>query len=154
MKKALVSYFTSGGLTEKMADYIAEGIRFSGQTAVVKPIEDITTTTQLEGYDGYILGSPTYSTDLSNPMRTFLLAAEKSGLEGKLGGAFGPYKHDISYRHDSYAPTLIFDYLQNILKLKPFELGPFILKEELVETSEGMRTCQDYGRVFGEKLNL
>jgi hypothetical protein len=37
--------------------------------------------------------------------------------------------------------------------MKPFELGPFTLKEDLVETSEGMRTCQDYGRVFGEKLD-
>jgi len=37
--------------------------------------------------------------------------------------------------------------------MMPFELGPFIMKEELVETSEGMKNCQTYGRVFGEKLN-
>jgi hypothetical protein len=37
--------------------------------------------------------------------------------------------------------------------MKPFELGPFILKEDVVETGEGMKTCQDYGRVFGEKLD-
>jgi hypothetical protein len=36
--------------------------------------------------------------------------------------------------------------------MKPFELGSFNLKEEVVETSEGMKTCQDYGRVFGEEL--
>jgi hypothetical protein len=43
--------------------------------------------------------------------------------------------------------------LQHVCKMKPFELGPFTLNEELVETSEGMKTCQDYGRVFGEKLD-
>lgn len=152
MKKVLVAYFTTSGTTGKMAEYIAEGIRFSGQTAVVKKIEDIDTITQIGDYDGYIFGSPTYSLDVPNPINTFLIRAEKAGLEGKVGAAFGPYTHDISYRHDTHAPALIFDHLQNILKMKPFELGPFVLKEDLVETSEGMKTCQDYGRVFGEKL--
>jgi hypothetical protein len=36
--------------------------------------------------------------------------------------------------------------------MEPFELGPFNLKEEFVETSEGMKACHDYGRIFGEKL--
>lgn len=153
MKKVLVAYFSSSGITEKMANYIAEGIRFNGQTADVKKIEDIDTVTQLKEYDGYIFGSPTYSIDLPHPMKTFLLMAAKADLKGKLGGAFGPYTHDISYRHDTHAPALIFDHVQNILMMRPFELGPFILKEDIVGTSEGMKTCQDYGRVFGEKLN-
>jgi len=37
--------------------------------------------------------------------------------------------------------------------MKPFELGAFTMKEDLIGTSEGMKTCQDYGRVFGEKLD-
>ncbi len=153
MKKVLVAYLTTSGTTGQMAEYIAEGIRFSGQTAIVKKIEDIATTIQIEGYDGYIFGSPTYSLDMPNSMTAFLTLARKVNLEGKLGGAFGPYAHDIAYRHDTYAPTLIFDHLQNSLNMKPFDLGPFILREDLMKTSEGMKTCQDYGRVFGEKLN-
>ena len=43
---------------------------------------------------------------------------------------------------------------QRTRKMKLFELGAFTLKEELVGTSEGMKTCQDYGRVFGENLNV
>lgn len=77
---------------------------------------------------------------------------EKAGIEGKLGGAFGSYTHDVSYKHDAHAPAIIFDSLQRVCKMEPFELGPFNLKEEVVETSEGMKACQDYGRVFGEKL--
>jgi len=33
------------------------------------------------------------------------------------------------------------------------DLGSFNLKEELVDTREGMKSCQDYGRALGEKLS-
>jgi hypothetical protein len=72
--------------------------------------------------------------------------------ESKLGSAFGSYAHDVSYKHEAYAPAIIFDTLQNLHEMQPFELGPFNLNEAIVETVEGMRTCQDYGRVFGERL--
>ena len=42
--------------------------------------------------------------------------------------------------------------MQYVFKMNMFELGSFNLKEAVVETVEGMRACQDYGRVFGEKL--
>ena len=151
MKRVLIAYFSATSTTEKMAGYIAEGVRFSGHEAVTRRIGDIKAT-EIAGYDGYIFGSPTYSLDLPQPVKTFLFMAEKAGLEGKMGGAFGSYTHDVSYKHDNHAPAIIFDSLQRILKMKPFELGPFILKEDLLETSEGMKTCQDYGKVFGEKL--
>jgi flavodoxin len=152
MKRVLIAYFSAAGTTEKMAGYIAEGVRFSGNEAVIKKIKDIKTASELGGYDGYIFGSPTYSLDLPAPVKAFLKTAEKAGLEGKLGGAFGSYAHDVGYKHDEYAPALILDTLQKACKMKPFELGPFALKEEVMETGEGMKTCQDYGRVFGEKL--
>lgn len=154
MGKVLIAYFSLSGNTEKMAEYIAEGVRFSGHEAVVKKIGDIKDAAELAGYDGYIFGSPTYSLDVPKPVKTFLLMAEKTGLEGKMGGVFGSYTHDVSYKHDTHAPAIIFDILQNEHKMKPFELGPFTLKEELVETSEGMKTCQDYGRAFGEKSGV
>jgi flavodoxin len=153
MKKVLIAYFSATGTTEKMAGYIAEGVRFSGQEAVIKRIEDIKAIAEIAGYDGYIFGSPTYSLDVPKPMKTFLLMAEKAGLEGKMGGAFGSYTHDVAYKHDTYAPAIIFDTMQRVGKMKPFELGSFTLKEDVVETGEGMKTCQDYGRGFGDKLD-
>jgi len=152
MKRVLIAYLSHTGRTEMMAQYIAEGIRISGQEAVVKKIADIKSPDELATYDGYIFGSPTYSLDVPEAMQKFLLVVERAGLEGKLGGAFGSYTHDVSYKHDAYAPAIIFDTLRDVCKMEPFELGPFHLKEELVETSEGMRACHDYGRVFGEKL--
>jgi flavodoxin len=41
VKKVLIAYFSQTGKTGQMADYIAEGIRFSGQQPTVKKIADI-----------------------------------------------------------------------------------------------------------------
>jgi len=136
-----------------MAEFIAEGIRFNNAQAVVKKIVDIDGNSVLAGYDGYIFGSPTFSLDIPKPVKTFLSMTKNTNLEGKLCGAFGPYLHDESYRHDDYAPALIFNILQNEHRMKPFDLGPFSLREEVVETREGMKACQDYGRIFGQKLD-
>jgi flavodoxin len=145
--KVLIAYFSLSGKTEKMAEYIAEGVRFSGQQAVAKKISYIKSANDLADYDGYVFGSPTYHRDMAEPMKTFLFLAKKAELEGKLAGAFG------SYTHSGDAPAIIFDTMQYVYKMEPFELGSFNLKEAVVETSEGMRSCQDYGRVFGEKLS-
>ena len=146
MGKILIAYFSLTGETEKMAEYIAEGVRFGGQQAVVKKISDIKSADDLADYDGYIFGSPTYHRDMAEPMKTFLFLAKKANLEGKLASAFG------SYTHSGDAPAIIFDTMQYVYKMEPFELGSFNLKEAVVETSEGMRSCQDYGRVFDEKV--
>ena len=83
---------------------------------------------------------------MAEPMKTFLFLAKKANLEWKLAGAFG------SYTHDGDAPAMIFNTMQYVYKMEPFALGSFNLKEAVVETTEGMRACQDYGKVFGEKL--
>lgn len=153
MKKVLIAYFSSTGKTETMAQYIAEGVRFSGQEAVVKKTGDIKAVADLAGYDGYIFGSPTFSLDLPKPVRTFLTLTQKAKLEGKLGGAFGSYRHDVSYQHDAHAPAIILDVLEKEQKMKPFELGPFTLREDNLETRDGIKACQDYGRIFGEKVS-
>ena len=144
--KVLIAYFSLTGKTEKMAEYVAEGVRFSGKQAVLKKISEIKSANDLADYDGYIFGSPTYHRDMAEPMKTFLFLAKKANLEGKLAGAFG------SYTHSGDAPAIIFDTMQYVYKMEPYELGSFNLKEAVVETSEGMHSCQDYGRVFGEKL--
>jgi len=152
MKKVLVAYFSETGTTQAMADYIAEGLRFAGQEAVVKKIGDVKDASELTGYDGYIFGSPTYSLSIPQPMQAFLEMAKAAGLKGKLGGSFGAYTHDVNYQHDAHAPAMILDSLQKACKMKPFELGPLILRTDILKTKEGIKGCQDYGRVFGETL--
>lgn len=146
MKKVLVVYFSLTGKTEKMAGYVAEGVRFSGQQATSEKTSGIKTVGDLAGYDGYIFGSPTYHRDMAGPIKNFLFLAAKADLEGKLAGAFG------SYTHSGDAPGLIFDTMQYVFKMRPLELGSFNLLESIVDTDEGMRACQDYGKFFGGKL--
>jgi flavodoxin len=147
MKKALVGYISLTGKTRQMADYIAEGIRISGQEAEVRKISDIKSEKELEGYDACILGSPTYHRDMVEKMKTFLFLAKKANLRGKVGGAFG------SYTHSGDAPKLIFDTLEYVFKMNVIDLGSMNLLEEVVDTREGMKACHDYGKAIGERLN-
>lgn len=146
MKKILIAYFSLTGNTEKMAQFIAEGVRFSGQQAIVKKISEIKTVDDLSGYDGYIFGSPTYHRDAPETFKTFLFFARKGNLAGKLAGAFG------SYTHSGDAPSLVFETMQYVYKMIPFKLSSFRLKDEILGSTEGMRASQDYGRVFGEEV--
>ena len=146
MKKILIAYFSLTGTTQQMAEYIAEGVRISGQQVTIKKVSDIKSVEELAGYDGYIFGSPTYHRDMAEPMKTFLFLIRKADVESKLGGSFG------SYTHDGNAPEMIFNTMQYVYKMEPFELGPFNLLEAKLDTSEGMHACQDYGKVFGETL--
>ena len=146
MKKVLIAYDSRTGKTEKMAETIAEGIRMAGYEADLRKITQIKSEAELQGYDAYIFGSPTYHRDMIGTMKTFLFLAQKANLEGKLGGAFG------SYTHSGDAPAIIFDTMEYVFKMKMTSLGSFNLKEALVEDMEGMRACQDYGKSICEQL--
>ena len=146
MKKVLIAYDSRTGKTETMAEYIAEGIRISGSEGVLKRISAIKNEKDLQGYDGYVFGSPTYHRDMIGTMKTFLFLAQKANLEGKVGGAFG------SYTHSGDGPKSIFDTMENVFKMEMVDLGSFNLFEHLVGTTEGLRACQSYGKAVGEKL--
>lgn len=146
MKKVLIAYVSRTGKTEKMAEYIAEGVRFSGHGAEIKRVSEIKTEKELAGYDGYIFGCPTYHRDMTENMKTFLFMAKKADLGGKAGGAFG------SYTHSGDAPRFIFETMEHVFRMNMTSLGSFNLLEGAVDTREGLRACQDYGRSVGEKV--
>jgi len=147
MGKILISYYSRTGKTKKMAEYVAEGVRFSGNSADIKPLSEIKSEQDLEGYDGYAFGCPTYHRDMTSNMKQFLFLAEKANLAGKVGGAFG------SYTHSGDAPKYIYDTMEHVFKMKMTSLGSFNLLEHLVENTEGMRACQDYGKSLSDQLN-
>jgi len=53
-------------------------------------MSDIRNAADLATYDGYILGSPTFSLDIPKPVKTFLPLFKNLSFAGKLCGAFGP----------------------------------------------------------------
>ncbi len=147
MKKVLIAFGSRTGNTAKMADYIAEGVRFSGNEADVKKVTDIKKEEELKGYDAYIFGSPTYHRDMIGTMKQFLFLAQKGGLKGKLAGAFG------SYTHSGDAPGMVLDTMQYVLKMRITDLGSLNMKEDMIETQEGAKGCQQYGKTIGEQLD-
>ena len=146
--KLLIAYDSRTGHTEKMAHYMAEGVRVAGHQADTKKISDIRSKQDLEGYDGYIFGCPTYHRDMTQGMKTFLFLAQKAGLRGKVGGAFG------SYTHSGDAPKYIYDTMAYVFHMNMTDLGSFNLKEGMLDKAEGMKACQDYGRSVAEKLSI
>ena len=144
MKKVLVAYVSRTGNTEKMAEYIAEGIRFTGNTADLKKIPKIKDEKDLEGYDGYVFGCPTYHRDITGGMKTFLFIAETVNMVGKMGGAFG------SYTHSGESAQMIYDTMQHVFKMDMVNLGPLDLKEHIINTPDDVRACQDYGKAIGQ----
>ncbi len=146
MHKVLVAYISRTGMTEKMANFIAEGIRMTGREAVVKKTTEIGKETDMQGYDGYILGCPTYHRDMTAGMKNFLFLAQKANLVGKMGGAF------CSYTHSGESGSMIFDTMQHVFRMDMVDLGALNLKEHVIDTQEGVKACQDYGKAVASKM--
>ena len=147
MKKVLVCYLSRTGNTKKMAEFIAEGVRITGNTAELKKISEIKSGKDFEGYDGFVFGCPTYHRDITEGMKRFLFIAEEAKLVGKIGGAFG------SFTHSGESASMIFDTMLYVFKMDMVDLGALDLKEHLLETDEGIHACQDYGKAIGQKFN-
>lgn len=143
MAKILVVCATRTGETLKIGELIAEGVRVSGHEANVVKINAIRKETDLQGYDGLVFGSATYHGDMIQTMKTALFLAEKAGLEGKAGGAFG------AFGWSGEAPDRIFDTMKNIFKMNMVG-GPLRLKASYL--GGGVQMAQDYGREIAEKL--
>ena len=146
MKKVMIAYVSRTGNTAKMAAYIAEGVRFAGATADIKKVTEIKNAKDLGGYDGYIFGCPTYHKDMTASMKTFLFLAEKANMTGKIGGAFA------SHTHSGESGPMIADTMRYVFKMDMVDLGALSLKEDIVNTDEGLKACQEYGKNLGEKL--
>jgi flavorubredoxin len=143
MAKALIVYATRTGETEKIADLIAEGIRFSGHEAAVMKVTDVMKPEDLNGYDAVVLGSPTYHGEMVQGIKALLFMAEKADLENKVGGAFG------AFGWSGEAPDRIYDTMKNIFKMNMVSI-PLRLKSS--NLGGGMKMAQDYGREIAEKL--
>jgi len=143
MAKVLVVCATRTGETLRIGELIAEGIRFSGHEVKVVNVNTIKKEDDLQGYDGLAFGSATYHGGMIQGMKTMLFLAEKAGLEGKVGGAFG------AFGWSGEAPDRIFNTMKNIFKMNMVG-GPLRLKASSL--GGGVQMAQDYGREIAEKL--
>ncbi|MFZ3049066.1 MAG: flavodoxin domain-containing protein [Desulfatirhabdiaceae bacterium] len=141
MSKALIVYATRTGETERIAELIAEGLRFTGVEVDLKKAGDFKTASEMEPYDALVFGSATYHGDMMQGMKTFLFLAEKAGLEGKIGGAFG------AFGWSGEAPDRIFNTMKNIFKMK---MVGSALRLKSSTLGGGIQMAQSYGKeIFG-----
>lgn len=89
MARVLITYYSKTGHTEKMAEIIEEAIKSNGVDVVRKGVED-TKAEELLGYEGIIIGSPTYYGLMAWQVKKLIDESVKfhGRLVGKVGGAF------------------------------------------------------------------
>lgn len=143
MAKAIIVCSTRAGETRRIGELIAEGMRFSGIEVWVVDVKDITSETDLAGYDAYVFGSPTYHGDMLQSMKTMLFMAEKAGLENKPGGAFG------AFGWSGESPERIYGTMKNVFGMNMVG-EPLMLKNSSL--GGGIKMAQDYGREIAGKV--
>ncbi len=143
MLKVLIVYATRTGETQKIGEFIAEGLRFSAVDVSLMSANDIKKESDLAGFDAYVFGSATYHGEMMSGMKTLLFLAEKAGLENKVGGAFG------AFGWSGEAPDRIFDTMKNIYQMDMVSM-PLRLKSGSL--GGGIKMAQDYGREIAQKL--
>ena len=143
MSKILIVSASRTGETQKIAELIAEGLRFAMVDVTLKDVNEIKSETELAGYDGYIFGSSTYHGEMMNRMKSFLYLAEKAGLQGKKGGAFG------SYGWSGEAADRIFQTMKNIFDMEMVG-SPLMLKA--ASMGGGIKMAHDYGKEIAAKV--
>jgi len=113
MVKGLVVYATRTRQTQRIAELIAEGMRFEGMEVTVANVNEVEKKgIKLDDYDALVLGSATYHGEMLQSMKTFLFALEKANVEDKAGGAFG------AFGWSGEAPGRIFDTMLNVFRMK------------------------------------
>ncbi len=143
MPGALIVYSTRTGQTKKIANLIAEGLRFSAIDVKIAAANDIKKESDLTDYDSYIFGSSTYHGEMMNSMKTLLFLAEKANLSGKTGGSFG------GFGWSGEAPGRIYDTMENIFNMNMAK-GPLMLKS--ADLGGGINMAQDYGKEIAGKM--
>lgn len=143
MPKALIIYATRNGETEKIAELIAEGLRFAAVEVTLTNVKNIKKETELAGYDAFLFGSSTYHGEMMKSMKSFLFLAEKAELKDRKGGSFG------SYGWSGEAAERIYDTMKNIYGMDMVS-SPLMLKASSIDG--GIKAAHEYGKELAAKL--
>ena len=89
MPKVLIIYYSRTGNTEKMAQFVEQGVRKTNVEVETKKVKEVNVDELLD-VEGIILGSPTYFGVMASEMKQFVDKSIKhfGKLNGKVGGAF------------------------------------------------------------------
>jgi NADH oxidase (H2O-forming) len=118
VKRVLIAYVSAYGYTKQAAEYIAQGIRETGNFDIdITDIENISSgelELKLTSSHAILAGSPTINQNTLLPVYTLFALINPIRDKGKVAGAFG------SYGWSGEAPKIILENFRN-LKLKTFD---------------------------------
>jgi flavorubredoxin len=143
MAKALVLFATRSGQTQSIAEYIAEGIRFTGNQADLRNAAQVKKAEEIDGYDAYVIGSPTYHGEMIQGIKNVLFIASNASLEGKVGGAFG------AFGWSGEAVDRIYETMEKVFNM---DMVGTPLRLKSADIQGGMQMAQDYGKQVGRKI--
>ncbi len=90
-KNVLVLYYSGNGNTQRMAKAIAEGLSLSSVSVKVENVERFDTA-RLPDYDGIVVGSPTYFSNMAWQVKKMIdesiVHYRRGKLKGKVAGVF------------------------------------------------------------------
>ena len=90
-QNVLILYYSGNGNTQRMATGIAEGLRSTSVTVKVENVEKFDTA-RLPEYDGVVLGSPTYFSNMAWQVKKMIdesiVHYRRGNLKGKVAGIF------------------------------------------------------------------
>jgi flavorubredoxin len=140
MSKAIIIYETRTGSTKQLAQAMQEGMNQSGVETTLKLSTDVDMS-ELSGYDGVILGSPTYHKDMIGMMKTFLFKLEKADLKGKIGAAFG------AWGWSGEAVDMLSETMQHIYGMEVVEP-----RGRLMGKTSSAGQYREFGKLIAEKI--
>jgi len=111
MAKILVTYFSQGGNTEKLAEAVAKGAKDEGCEVSLKAVTEVVNGDLTEA-DGIIVGSPVYFGSMSAEVKRMfdVSVSVRRQLKDKIGAAFTTAGHQTGGKE-----TTILSILQAML---------------------------------------
>ena len=147
MPKVLIVYDSRAGVVYGMAAAVAEGLRSKGVEAIMEDVSSAEPT-DLENYDGLVVGSPCYMANMTGRVKEFLDATWplRGRLDGKVGAAFAAERHvaggaEETLRAIHGALLLHGMVIQGDCDAGPF--GPVVLRTTLDEGGEEEVVAED-----------
>ena len=149
-KRLLVFYHSEGARVMFMANQIGESARERGIDVDVKMVEEADVES-LVGYDGIVVGSPTYFSNVSWRIKKFIdetypLRRGKFRLKGKIGGCFT----SSDTRRDAEECIRLIELSLGLHH--QMEVVPGIIVTRPDTEAEAYDMCRAYGDLIADKI--
>ena len=148
-KKILILYYSGSGNTERMARAIAEAMKSSAVDVTVENVEKFSTSL-LPNYEGFVLGSPTYFSNMAWPVKKMIDESIMHYSGKKLGNKVAGIFTSAGTKRDG----------QDCLRMLEIALRVHhgmnvvgsLIRVDGENTKEVEKSCQEYGKQLAKEI--